>query len=132
MLTLESRLKAIRKSLGITQSAFGQALGLKQNTIATYEMGRTSPSDRTLSDICRVYGVDELWLRTGAGDMFRQMSRGEEIASFMGDVLGSPETDFRQRLIAALSQLSPEEWRMLENVTNKLLDGVRDPKTEKG
>ena len=132
MLTLESRLKAIRKSLGITQSAFGQALGLKQNTIATYEMGRTSPSDRTLSDICRVYGVDELWLRTGAGDMFRQMSRGEEIASFMGDVLGSPETDFRQRLIAALSQLSPEEWRMLENVTNKLLDGVRDPETEKG
>lgn len=65
-------------------------LGLKQNTIATYEIEKTTPSERTLLDICRVFHVNEDWLRTGQGDMLLTPPSGhtpdEELMGFLGDV----------------------------------------------
>ncbi len=41
--------------------------------------GSTGVSDRTIADICRVFGINETWLRTGEGEMRQQRSREEEI-----------------------------------------------------
>ena len=72
------RLKELRKACGITQRAMADRLGLKQNTIATYEIGKLSPSDRTITDICREFNVNENWLRTGEGKMFVQLTENAQ------------------------------------------------------
>ena len=63
------RIKELRKALGLTQTAFGERIGLKQNSVALIEAGRAT-SDQTIFAICREFRVNEDWLRTGAGEMF--------------------------------------------------------------
>jgi len=56
--------------LDLTQQEFADRIGIKRNTIANYESGRNEPVDSVISLICREYGVNEAWLRTGEGEMF--------------------------------------------------------------
>lgn len=68
---LKERIKKIRKELDLTQQKLADKLGVKRNTIAMYEMGKTTPSDQTLKSISREFNVNEEWLRTGTGEMFK-------------------------------------------------------------
>lgn len=67
---MKNRIKKLRKALDLTQAAFADRIGMKQNTIATYEMGRAIPSDPTINNICKEFGVSERWLKDGRGEMF--------------------------------------------------------------
>lgn len=67
---MKDRIKKLRKALDLTQAAFADRIGMKQNTIATYEMGRAVPSDPTINNICKEFGVSEIWLKEGKGEMF--------------------------------------------------------------
>lgn len=68
---MKDRIKKIRKELDLTQQKFSDKLGVKRNTIAMYEMGKTFPSDQTLKSIVREFNVNEEWLRSGKGEMFK-------------------------------------------------------------
>lgn len=121
-MSVGARIRQVRKTYRLTQQAFADQLGLKQNTIATYEIEKTTPSDRTLTDICRVFHINEAWLRTGEGEMLQApapRTEGEELAAFLGEVVG--ENSFRSRLISALSRLSDEDWAVLERLARDLV-----------
>lgn len=115
-----NRIKLVRKESGLTQQAFAVKLGLKQNTIATYEMGKTMPSDRTISDICREFGVDEVWLRTGEGEMFRAESVDKELARLVGELMADKPGSFKQRVVAALLRCSDDEWGVFRRVLDEI------------
>jgi transcriptional regulator with XRE-family HTH domain len=68
---MNTRLKKLRRALDLTQAAFAERIGMKQNTIATYEMARSVPSDQAIRSICREFNVNEEWLRNGTGEMFK-------------------------------------------------------------
>ena len=116
---MNERIKKLRKSLGLTQQEFSDRIKVKRNTVATYEMGRSMPSDAAISLICREFNVNETWLRTGEGDMFRPVNRDQEIADFMADILKG-EPDFRTKLISVMARLSADEWAMLERRAREL------------
>ena len=61
------RIKKVRRFFDLTQQAFAERIGLKQNSIALIESGKRNVSDQTLLAICREFGVSEIWLRTGEG-----------------------------------------------------------------
>ena len=126
------RIKEVRKARGKTQQAFADAIGLKRNTVANYEIENVSPSDRTIADICREFDVNEAWLRTGEGEMFVKRSRDEELAAFFGEVLKGENPDFRRRLLAVMSRMTTEQWEMLEEMALKLLKEVEEEKKEAG
>lgn len=69
-MTINERIKKVRKALDLTQREFGEHIGMKQNSIAQVEMGRNT-SDQTIFAICREFNVNEDWLRTGEGEMFK-------------------------------------------------------------
>ena len=64
------RIKRLRKMLDLTQQKFGERLGIKGNTVAQYELGKSNPVDSVVSLICREFNVNEKWLRNGEGEMF--------------------------------------------------------------
>lgn len=68
---MNERIKKLRKILDLTQQEFGDRLGIKRNTIATYESGRNDPIDAVVSLICKEFNVNEEWLRDGVGEMFK-------------------------------------------------------------
>lgn len=117
---MNERIKYLRKTLGLTQVEFGARLGIKGNTVASYELGRSSPIDAVVSLICREFGVSENWLRTGEGEMFPPTTRAEEIQAFLGDVIAEKDS-FRFRFLSALAQLDPSDWKGLEHLMDDLI-----------
>lgn len=69
-MNIGDRMKKLRKALDLTQTAFATRIGSVQNTVTGYESGRRNPSAPVISLICREFGVNEEWLRTGNGEMF--------------------------------------------------------------
>ena len=117
---MNERLKKLRKALDLTQQAFADKIGMKQNTIAQYEMGRTVPSDAIIFSICREFNVNEDWLRTGKGDMFLKLSRKDQLILWASTALEEESEDFRNRFVDALSKLDVNDWEVLANIAEVL------------
>lgn len=123
MSTIGERLKQIRKDSNLTQQKFAESLGLKQNTIATYEMDRTFPSDRTISDICRIFNIEEDWLRYGLEPMRCEKSREEEIAELVGSALTGSD-DFKKSVIRMICSRTDAELKVLENAFRAVWEDI--------
>ena len=117
---MNERIALVRKSLGLTQEKFAEQVGLSRNFMWMIESGTRVPSDRTISDICREFNVNETWLRTGEGEMFNQITRSEKIAAFIGDITENEGDDFKRRFVEMLAELEPEDWKLLERMAEKL------------
>lgn len=74
---MKYRLKKLRKTLDLTQKQLAEILHIKQNTVASYELGRIMPSDSVICGICRELNVNEEWLRFGIGEMFNPQTNSE-------------------------------------------------------
>lgn len=111
---MDQRIKMIRKSQNLTQAEFGERIGIKGNTVTGYETGLRVPSDAIIISICREFNINEGWLRTGDGEMFRPTRRNDEITAFFGDILSS-DPDFRHRFVSVLARMTPGEWAILES-----------------
>lgn len=112
---MKDRIKELRKSLKLTQQAFADRLGIKQNTVALYEMGRSGVSDGIIKSICREFNVNESWLRTGEGEMFAPKTREETIAKFFGTLLDT-DMKFKKDLIETLAKLDESSWVELAKI----------------
>ena len=117
---MNERIALVRKSLGLTQEKFAEQVGLSRNFMWMIESGTRVPSDRTISDICREFNVNETWLRTGEGEMFNQITQSEKIAAFLGDITENEGDDFKRRFVEMLAELEPEDWKLLERMAEKL------------
>lgn len=120
------RIKQVRQTIRVdgkklSQEAFGEIMGVTRPAIVNIELGRVEqPSDLFINHLCNRFNVNENWLRTGEGEMFNDLSRNEQIAQFMGSILGADDDDFRLRFVEILSKLSPDEWVLMENMAKKL------------
>jgi len=123
---LNERIKKLRKVIDLTQQEFADRIGATQNTIAGYESGRRKPSNTTINSICRIFDINEDWLRNGTGEMFIVKSRDEEIAEFIGNVQFSEDDTFKKKLISMLAKLDESEWILLEKMANKLYENKKD------
>lgn len=110
---MNSRIKELRKALGLTQNDFGVRLGLAPNTITNYETGRREPSNQIIIAICREFNVNEEWLRTGEGKMFQDLSQGELAARVVGEALAD-DNRFIQSVFISLGRLTQTEWKVVE------------------
>lgn len=118
---VNERIKQLRKRLKLTQTEFGEQIGVKGNTITGYEKGIRNPTDAIILSICREFNVDEEWLRTGEGEMFVIQSNEEEIAAFLGAVLAEEGETYKKQLILALANLSDEGWRGLKEFLDAII-----------
>lgn len=123
MSDISSRISAVIMSSGLTKTAFSKKIGLSQPFVSQLASGDASPSDRTIVDICREFGVSEHWLRTGEGEMFVRLSREEEITKFAMSIVRNPDSEFQRRFISVLAQLTPEQWKLMEQMAHQLLGG---------
>lgn len=122
---ISHRISLIIQQRGIKKVEFAKKIGVSQAFVSELCSGAKNPSDRTISDICREYNVNETWLRTGEGEMFRPMDRREEMARFWEEVSGAPLDDIRVRLVDVLSRLTKEDWDFIERRARELVAEVR-------
>lgn len=115
------RLKALRKALNMTQQEFADRLNIKRNTLANYETGRNEPIDAVYSLICREFNVNEHWLRTGEGEMFRKLDRMDELMEAAGRFFANETDEFRLRFVSAAFNYTDAQWKALESYAKLLL-----------
>ncbi|WP_297717944.1 helix-turn-helix domain-containing protein [Intestinimonas sp.] len=121
---MNNRIAEVRKQTKLTQEKFAERLGLTRNFVWMIEKGDRVPSDRTITDICREFQVDEHWLRTGEGEMIRPMSRNDELARFLGQVI-TDDDDFKRTLLTVMSRMTTDEWAMLERKAWELVEEMK-------
>ena len=123
-MTISQRiLEVVKLECNGNKSEFARRIGVTPAYIS--KLGKNPsdvPSDRTIMDICRLYDVNEEWLREGKGEMFRQRSQDEKLATFFADVNLSDDNDFRKRFLSALSELEPDGWKVIEELMKKCMN----------
>lgn len=121
-MTCGERVKLIRKEKGLTLEKFGEPIGVGKTAISMIENNVNNLTDQMLMSICRVYDINEEWLRNGTGEMFISVTRDEQIADFIGDILRDEDDSFRKRMVSVLAKLSEEEWKVLEGIAERITE----------
>lgn len=120
---MKNRIKQIRKHYNLNQEEFGKRIGAKQSTVTAYECGNRVPMDVTITSICREFNVNEVWLRTGEGEPFKEESREEQIMRFaVQTVKGSDE--FRKAFVSMLAKMDADDWENIGKLFAKLSDEI--------
>lgn len=70
-MTINDRIKEVRKALKLSQTLFGEKLGVGRGVITNIEMNLTDPKDLFVELLCNTFSVNREWLETGNGEMFK-------------------------------------------------------------
>ena len=120
---MNERIKQIRTESGLNQTDFAKRISVSRSAVCKMESGENAPSEQTIKLICREFSVNENWLRTGNETMFLESKKNDMISKMLGDVIKADESDFKRRLVSALSNLDDSGWESLEKLIDDISDG---------
>nr|DAE10176.1 MAG TPA: helix-turn-helix domain protein [Myoviridae sp. ctzS633] len=129
---MNNRIKEVREHFKLTQTEFGERLGVSRDVIGNIEYNRLkNPKQKEpiIKLICSTFGVNEIWLRTGEGEMFQAMTENEELAAYAGDVLAAAPDDIRKRFLAAQAKWTPDMWAVFAKIVDSFTE-TKKPDTE--
>lgn len=108
----KDRVRKLRKKLKLTMENFAKPLGVGKTAISKLENGERSLTDQMAKSICREYGVNEKWLRTGEGEMFAET--GDALKIRIDELIPEEDDDFRLRLMRMILAMDNEDMEKLE------------------
>lgn len=109
---MQKRIEQIIKDANIKKVEFAKRLNVSSAFVSQICSGVAKPSDRTISDICREFGVDRTWLETGYGEPYAKLSRVEELTKIFLPVLSGIPTE-KNIFLEAVARLPDEVYPVL-------------------
>lgn len=119
--TINDRIKLLRKKKDMNQGEFGKAIGLKQGAISKLEKPGNAVVDQNIQLICEKFQVRREWLVDGTGEMFAERAKKDELMEWAERVSQSPHDSFPYRLAEVLAKLDEPQWKMLEQIFDKIM-----------
>lgn len=119
--TINDRIKLLRKKKDMNQGEFGKAIGLKQGAISKLEKPGNAVVDQNIQLICEKFQVRREWLVDGIGEMFAERTKKDELMEWAERVSQSPHDSFPYRLADALARLDEPQWKMLEQIFDRIM-----------
>lgn len=123
METINERFRQLRKSTGLSQEEFAQKARRTRSEIKNIEYDKTEPKDEVIKSVCDAHGVNEVWLRTGAGEMYTPRTREEEIAELVGQAL-TGTSDFKLAVVKMICSRSDKELEVLEAALRSIYESL--------
>lgn len=126
-MTQGERVNAVRKKEEMTMEQFGKKLGVQKSAISKIEKGERNLTEQMLLSICREFGVNEVWLRTGEGgveNMFTKLSEDDRFSINLGN-LERTENQLARNMLNAIAEASPEKLKHIEEFMKACL-GIED------
>jgi transcriptional regulator with XRE-family HTH domain len=96
---MKDRIRVIRKALKLTQGEFAKRIGIKSTALSMVELGKNALTEQNIRLICMTFNVNDVWLRTGKGEMFAASPYEKEFFEIYRGLM--PET---QRALLRLAQ----------------------------
>lgn len=125
---MKDRIKKIRKKESLTQQKFADRLGLKRQTIATYETGRSEPMDNIIVSMCREFNINEDWIRYGKGPMYKEIE--DKLSTYLGEIAIGND-DFIKEIIEIYMELDQTSKDALKKICKKAADVYNKRKGQK-
>lgn len=106
------------------KSAFARSINITPAYAAQLYKKERTPSDRTISDICRIFSINEDWLRYGLLPMRLERSQEEEIGAMVSAALGG-DANFTQAVVKMICSRTPEELKVLEKALSDIYESIK-------
>lgn len=106
------------------KSAFARKINITPAFASQLYKNERIPSDRTISDICRIFDIQEDWLRHGLQPMRAAKFREEEIAELVGSAL-SGSSEFKKSVIRMICSRTDDELIALEKALTAVYEGIK-------
>lgn len=117
-MSINERVREVRRTLGLTQKDFGKKLAIAQSYLTNIETGRREVTEKIQKLICLQFDVNEDWLRTGQGEMFT-----ESDATILHDLQEQYNLDdFGMRFMEAFLKLSPEQRAVIQDFASAIVE----------
>lgn len=120
---MKERINKIISGLHIKKSDFAEKLGISQAFVSQMCSGVREPSDRTISDICRVFNVNRRYLEYGEDPMF--MPEPDADTDYINELLSdmdNPFLDIIRATMRAYMELTPENQQRAKDFAASLRD----------
>ena len=127
---LGNRIRQVRKLNNLSMDSFGEKVGISKVSVSRIEAGINNPSAQTVMLICKEFGLNEEWLKTGEGEMYCEVSQEEEIAQIVNTLLAEKPKSFRMKLVHYISQMTDEELEYFHEFLIELTSEEEDEETE--
>ncbi len=129
METINKRIDVLLNELGMTKTAFAEKLKVSQSYISKLIV-KGSPSDRLVEDICEKFNVNEEWLRTGNGEMFRKVLEVDKRGKYVEELLFNQESPFyslMDSILSSYAELDEIEMAVADKLIAKVLENIKKP-----
>lgn len=120
---MKDRILKIRKEAELSQEEFAKRLKLTKNYISLIETGKRVPSDRTISDICREFNINEKWIRYGE----EPIRKNAKLSAYLSDI-ASGNDDFIKDLIEVYMELDPTSKEALKEIAKGMVEKIKGRK----
>lgn len=108
-MTINERIKELRKDQRLSQKDFAAKLGISQRSVSWSEQPENNVPDSTIKSLCMAFNTNENWLRNGIEPMYIQsptFSLDDYVRQHGG-------TDFEIETMKAYFEIDPSVRKML-------------------
>ena len=117
-MTVNERIKEVRKSSKLTMEKFGDRIGVTKAAISKIEKGNRGVTEQMIKSICREFGYNESWLRDGIGPRQPMVDEDVEYGQICAE-LGITDSRAKQ-IIMNYGKFSPEDKKLFWEYIDRL------------
>lgn len=120
---IHERIRELRKMEKLSQTKFGEKLGVSKDVITNIEYGRVEPKQLLINYLCKIFNVNKKWLLTGEGEIYEISQEEDLLGKALADISLSENEDLKN-IAKKLTQLNEDKLELI----NKLIDNLIEKK----
>lgn len=126
-MTVNERVKEIRKAEKLTMESFGKKLGVGRTAISNIENSKRNVTDQMVKSICREFGYREEWLRDGIEPRKPEKLEEDELAEYIEDLLSteSPTYTLIKSILSVYCKLDDKSRQIFDEITDQLTAEIK-------
>ncbi len=121
-----NRIKILREKLNLSQKEFALKLGIGLSTLGMIEVGKREILERHINLICKVFNVNEEWLRNGTEPIFIEKDDEPLIDLIQKEFDLSP---LSKKVVNSYLNLNKQDRTVFERFFTNLLDEISNDDT---
>ena len=130
-MTVNERVKEIRKSVELTMEKFGERLGVGKVAISCIESGKNNVTDQMIKSICREFGYREEWLRDGIEPKQPPKLEEDELAEYIEDLLSTDNSTYTlvKSILKTYNKLDDKSKQVINSTIDELIAEMKKENT---
>lgn len=130
-MTVNDRVKEIRKTEVLTMESFGEKLGVGRTAISNIENGKRNVTDQMIKSICREFGYREEWLRDGIEPKQPPKLEEDELAEYIEDLLSTDNSTYTliKSILKTYNKLDDKSKQVINNTIDELIAEMKKEST---